>query len=105
MLEDTIIAISTPPGFGGLGIVRISGKRALAVAGRIFQPKKRSKKPFPARRPIFGTIRDPERETALDEAFLTYFKAEMRDVYRILVWPVAAVFGAALLEVLFFRVL
>jgi tRNA modification GTPase len=75
MLEDTIIAISTPPGFGGLGIVRISGKRALAVAGKIFQPKRRAKTPFPARRPIFGTIRDPERETALDEAFLTYFKA------------------------------
>ena len=75
MLEDTIIAISTPPGFGGLGIVRISGKRALAVAGQIFQPKKRSKKPFPARRPIFGTIRDPGREKALDEASLTYFTA------------------------------
>ena len=75
MLEDTIIAISTPPGFGGLGIVRISGKRALAVAGQIFQPKKRSKQPFPARRPVFGTIRDPERESDLDEAFLTYFKA------------------------------
>ncbi len=75
MLEDTIIAISTPPGFGGLGIVRISGKRALAVAGQIFQPKKRSKKPFPARRAVFGTIRDPERKADLDEAFLTYFKA------------------------------
>lgn len=33
-----------------------------------------------------------------------YFKAEMRDVYRILIWPVAAVFGAALLELLIFRV-
>jgi integral membrane protein (TIGR00529 family) len=33
-----------------------------------------------------------------------YFKAEMRDVYRILVWPVAAVFGTALLELLVFRV-
>lgn len=33
-----------------------------------------------------------------------YFKAEMRDVYRILIWPVAAVFGAALLELLVFRV-
>ena len=75
MLEDTIIAISTPPGFGGLGIVRITGKRALAVAGRIFDPKVRSKKPFPVRRPVFGTIRDPERGAALDEAFLTYFKA------------------------------
>lgn len=75
MLEDTIIAISTPPGFGGLGIVRISGKRALAVAGQIFQPKRRSNKPFPVLRPVFGTIRDPERKADLDEAFLTYFKA------------------------------
>ena len=33
-----------------------------------------------------------------------YFKAEMRDVYRILAWPVAAVFGAALLELIAFRV-
>lgn len=75
MLEDTIIAISTPPGFGGLGIVRISGKKALAVARRVFRPKKRSKKPFPVRRPVFGSVRDPERESVLDEAFLTYFKA------------------------------
>jgi len=75
LLEDTIIAISTPPGFGGLGIVRISGRKALAAAGKIFEPKVRSKKPFPVRRPVFGTVRDPERHEALDEAFLTYFKA------------------------------
>jgi tRNA modification GTPase len=74
VLEDTIIAISTPPGFGGLGIVRISGPRALAVAGRIFERKNGSKKPFPERRPVFGRIRDPEGGAALDEAFLTYFK-------------------------------
>ena len=29
MLEDTIIAIATPPGFGGLGIVRIDGLEPL----------------------------------------------------------------------------
>ena len=75
MLEDTIIAISTPPGFGGLGIVRISGKKALAVAGRIFRPKGRSDRPFPVRRAVFGTVLDPEGKGALDEAFLTYFKA------------------------------
>ena len=75
MLEDTIIAIATPPGFGGLGIVRISGRRALAVAGRIFEPKSRSAKPFPVRRPVFGTIRDPRGGAGLDEAFLTYFNA------------------------------
>ena len=75
MLEDTIIAISTPPGIGGLGIVRISGKKALAVAGRIFEPKGKIKRPFPDRRPVFGAVRDPDRGEALDEAFLTYFKA------------------------------
>ena len=75
MLEDTIIAIATPPGFGGLGIVRISGKRALAVAGKVFQAKSGVKGPFPARRPIFGAIRDTERGSSLDEAFLTFFKA------------------------------
>ena len=75
MLEDTIIAISTPPGIGGLGIVRISGKKALAVAGWIFEPKGKIKRPFPERRPVFGAVRDPEGGRALDEAFLTYFKA------------------------------
>jgi len=75
MLEETIIAIATPPGFGGLGIVRISGKKALAVARRIFEPKGRTAKPFPERTQIFGAVRDPENGAALDEAFLTYFKA------------------------------
>lgn len=75
MLEDTIIAISTPPGPGGLGIVRISGTRALAVAGRIFRPKGRRDRPIPVRRVVFGTVLDPEGKGALDEAFLTYFKA------------------------------
>jgi tRNA modification GTPase len=75
VLEDTIIAIATPPGFGGLGIVRLSGRKALAIAGRIFEPAGPGKRPFPVRRPVFGTIRDPERGPALDEAFLIYFKA------------------------------
>jgi tRNA modification GTPase len=34
-LEDTICAIATPAGEGGIGIVRLSGSRALAVAGEI----------------------------------------------------------------------
>ena len=75
MLEDTIIARATPPGFGGLGIVRISGRRALAVAGKIFEAKSKIQGAFPVRRPVFGTIRDPEGPSSVDEAFLTYFKA------------------------------
>ncbi len=74
MLEDTIIAIATPPGFGGLGIVRLSGPKAAAVARRIFEPKGGAGRAYPDRRPVFGSVRDPERGRALDEAFLTYFK-------------------------------
>lgn len=75
MLEDTIIAISTPPGMGGLGVVRLSGKRALAVAGRIFRPRRKRPKAFPVRRPVMGRLFDPWKKEVLDEALLTYFKA------------------------------
>src|SRR5579871_2604604 len=38
MLEDTIAAIATPIGEGGLAVIRISGVQALAVVDRIFRP-------------------------------------------------------------------
>jgi tRNA modification GTPase len=75
VLEDTIIAIATPPGQGGLGIVRISGQKALEVARRIFEPKMRTRGTFPERTLIFGSVRDPGGGPSLDEAFLIYFKA------------------------------
>jgi tRNA modification GTPase len=37
--EDTICAIATPPGEGGVGIVRVSGEHALDIATKIVQPK------------------------------------------------------------------
>jgi len=37
-LEDTIAAISTPPGEGGIGIVRISGPSAMPIAAALFRP-------------------------------------------------------------------
>ena len=33
--DDTIVAISTPPGYGGIGVIRISGKQAFAIANAI----------------------------------------------------------------------
>jgi len=38
MLDDTIAAIATPPGEGGLAVLRLSGPQALSIAGRCFQP-------------------------------------------------------------------
>ena len=36
-LNDTIVAVSTPPGRGGLGVVRISGANAVAIAGNVLR--------------------------------------------------------------------
>ena len=39
-LFDTVAAVSTPRGFGGIAVIRISGDRAIEIAGRIFEAKK-----------------------------------------------------------------
>ncbi len=38
--EDTIVAIATPLGEGGIGIIRLSGIDAVAIAARLFRPKR-----------------------------------------------------------------
>ncbi|UCE21126.1 MAG: tRNA uridine-5-carboxymethylaminomethyl(34) synthesis GTPase MnmE [Candidatus Aminicenantes bacterium] len=72
MFEDTIIAISTPIGHGGLGIVRLSGKKSLSIAKKIFKPKKRESKIMP-KRPVLGDLYNHEQKDYFEEAFLTYF--------------------------------
>ncbi len=69
---ETIAAISTPPGVGGIGIIRISGDNALNVAKRIFKAKNKSEiKPFTIR---FGYVVD-EKQNALDQVLVSYFKS------------------------------
>ena len=41
MLSETIAAIATPAGEGGIGIVRLSGPGALTILAKVFQPKNR----------------------------------------------------------------
>ena len=36
--RDTIAAIATPPGIGGIGLIRVSGPAAGGVARRLFRP-------------------------------------------------------------------
>jgi tRNA modification GTPase len=71
MLEDTIIAVSTPPGHGGIGVARLSGRRALAVAKTFFRARKGR---IQAGIPVLGDLVEPGLGEAFDEAFLTYFK-------------------------------
>lgn len=74
-LEDTIVAVSTPVGEGGIGIVRLSGKDALKVADRIFLSKDR-KRPsrFKTYTVHYGHIVNKEQEI-IDEVILTVMRA------------------------------
>ena len=68
--EDTIVAISTPPGRGGIGIVRLSGPNARTIAG----PLLKLRHPLAPAQARFAEIIDTTGET-LDEAVVTYFEA------------------------------
>ena len=75
MLDETIIAISTPPGYGGLGIVRLSGRKALAIAKKIFRLRRKGWGEVKPRAFVLGDIYDGENNGLIDEAFLVYFPA------------------------------
>jgi tRNA modification GTPase len=75
MLEDTIVAISTPRGHGGLGVIRLSGRKSLAIAGKLFRFRSGRRHGIPIRRPVLGNLVGSAGNDMLDEAFLTYFKA------------------------------
>ena len=68
--EDTIAAISTPLGEGGLGIVRISGKEALAIADKMFKGKVLPSK-AQTHTANHGIIVDCETKETIDEVLLT----------------------------------
>jgi tRNA modification GTPase len=59
-LDDTIVAIATPPGRGGIGVVRLAGPEARAIA----QPMLRLKRPLEPARAVRCDLIDPHIETA-----------------------------------------
>lgn len=66
-LEDTIVAIATPPGRGAIGLVRLSGPRSRDVLERIFRPMRKTGWPEP-RALTLGRLVDPEDGSVLDQA-------------------------------------
>lgn len=72
--EDTIAAISTPYGSGGIGIIRISGEKAFEIAGKIFKGRK-SIESIKSHTINYGKIVDPKDGSVLDEVLLTKMKA------------------------------
>jgi tRNA modification GTPase len=69
--DDTIAAIATPVGMGGIGIIRMSGPRSAAIAERIFQPR-RASLPLASHRLYYGAIIDPATGQTLDEVLVSF---------------------------------
>lgn len=73
-LEDTIVAISSAPGEGGIGIIRMSGEDSLKIANEIFKSIKEKKiQDYSPRTMIYGHIK--ENEEVVDEVLLCYMKS------------------------------
>lgn len=72
LYDDTIAAIATPPGEGGIGIIRISGPEAHSILQQIFRPARAGLwRPFRMR---FGHVIDPQ-DGIIDEALAVYMRA------------------------------
>ena len=71
---STIVSISTAPGIGGIGIIRMSGEYSFKIIGKIFKPKTDQKieeiKGYTIK---YGNIVD--NEDVVDEVLVSYFKA------------------------------
>ena len=72
---DTIAAIATPVGTSGIGIVRISGPRAIEIASRLFRSGRGSPDGFATHTAHHGTLVHPQTDEAIDEVVLTVFRA------------------------------
>jgi len=59
-LDDTIVAMATPPGRGGIGVVRLAGPEARSIV----EPLLRLKHPLEAGRAVFGEVVDSEEVNA-----------------------------------------
>lgn len=68
--EDTICALSTPPGTGGIAVIRVSGNRALLFVRQLcrFLPEKPE-----SHRIFYGILKNRSGEEAIDEVLVSYF--------------------------------
>lgn len=72
--NDTICAIGTPIGEGGIGIVRISGPKALPIVRRLFVPS-RPNCCFESHRLYHGWLKDPSEDCMVDEVLMSFMEA------------------------------
>ncbi len=69
--DDTIVALATPPGIGAIGVIRLSGTKAIAIANDLFPSKNLQQQSSHTLH--VGFLKD--EETILDEVVLSLYKA------------------------------
>jgi tRNA modification GTPase len=72
IFRDTIAAIATPPGIGGIGVIRVSGPAAEGIARRLFRPSPSGN--FLTHHLYHGEIVSPETGVILDEVLVAFLK-------------------------------
>lgn len=71
---DTIVAISTPVGHSGIGVIRMSGPEALTLLGTVFKSSRQGRPEFPDRTAVYGTFVDPNDGTPLDDCVVVVMR-------------------------------
>lgn len=71
-MQDTIIALITPPGRSGIGVIRLSGNRALEITRKLANDEKFAPAP---RRAVLKKIYEPPSQDLIDETVITYFQS------------------------------
>src|SRR2546425_1280507 len=73
---DTICAIATPPGEGGIGIIRLSGEKALDIASTLFAGSGgRTVRDYKTHTLHHGELRAPDTGVRIDEVLVAVMKA------------------------------
>lgn len=69
----TIAAVATPAGYGGIGVIRLSGSESLSLTGRLLRDSQNTS--FTPQHASLQHLFNPETGNAIDDAVVTYFKA------------------------------
>ncbi|MCC7460126.1 MAG: tRNA uridine-5-carboxymethylaminomethyl(34) synthesis GTPase MnmE, partial [Proteobacteria bacterium] len=69
--KETIVAISTPPGIGGVGVIRLSGPDSLSIAQALFH----TSSSFKHSQLCYGYVRNPSTQENVDDGFAVYFQS------------------------------
>ncbi len=71
---DTIVALSTPRGYSGVGMIRLSGPDSASILRNVFKPAG-NQSSFPDRRAVYGRVVDPETGAILDDGIAVFMRA------------------------------